>query len=98
MIPTLSQIESYSTSHLVDAADYWSDLADRWEDAHSQVRNDARSLNWEVSAGDAMRARPTADYVGANERADQLRSAATIAPQQAGDLERLRNRFLYAVE
>jgi hypothetical protein len=98
MIPTLSQIESYTTSHLVDAADYWSGLADRWEDAHYQVRNEARSLNWEGSAGDAMRARTTADYAVANQRADQLRSAANIARQQAGELERLRSRFLYAVE
>jgi hypothetical protein len=98
MIPTLSQIESYSTSHLVDAADYWSSLADRWEDAHWQVRNEARSLNWEGSAGDAMRTRTTADHKVASNRADQLRSAAGIARQQAGELERLRSRFLYAVE
>lgn len=98
MIPTLSQIESYSTSHLVEAADYWSGLADRWEDAHWQVRNEAHSLNWEGSAGEAMRARTSADYTVANERADQLRSAAGIARQQAGELERLRNQFFYAVE
>jgi hypothetical protein len=39
MVPTLSQIEAYSTDHLVDAADHWDRLADRWEDAHWQVRN-----------------------------------------------------------
>jgi hypothetical protein len=98
MIPTLSQIQSYTTSHLVDAADYWSSLADRWEDAHWQVRNDAHSLNWEGLAGEAMRTRTTADYAVANGRADQLRSAAEIARQQASELERLRQRTLYAVE
>ena len=30
MVPTLSQIEAYSTDHLVDAADHWDRLADRW--------------------------------------------------------------------
>jgi hypothetical protein len=97
MIPTRSQIESYTTDHLVDAADYWGSLADRWEDAHWQVRNEAHSLNWEGSAGDAMRARTVADYAVAARRADQLRNAAGIARQKAGELERLHNRILYAV-
>lgn len=97
MIPTRSQIESYTTDHLVDAAEYWGSLADRWEDAHWQVRNEAHSLNWEGSAGNAVRARTVADYAVAAHRADQLRTAAGIARQQAGELERLRNRILYAV-
>ena len=54
MIPTRSQIESYSADHLVDAADYWSGLAERWEEAHWQVRNQAHSLLWEGAAGDAL--------------------------------------------
>jgi hypothetical protein len=29
MIPTRSQVEAYSTDHLVDAAEYWDGLADR---------------------------------------------------------------------
>jgi hypothetical protein len=97
MIPTRSQIESYTTDHLVDAAHYWGSLADRWEDAHWQVRNEAQSLNWEGSAGDAVREQTVADYTVAGQRADQLRTAAGIARQQAGELERLRNRILYAV-
>lgn len=97
MIPTRNQIESYSIDHLVDAAEYWGSLADRWEDAHWQVRNEAHSLNWAGSAGDAVRARTVTDYAVAADRADQLRTAAGIARQQAGELERLRNRTLYAV-
>lgn len=97
MIPMRSQIESYTTSHLVDAAEYWGSLADRWEDAHWQVRNEAHALNWEGSAGDAVRTRTVADYTVAAHAADQLRNAAGIARQQAGELERLRNRILYAV-
>jgi hypothetical protein len=57
MIPTLSQVEAYSTDHLVDAADYWDGLADRWEDAHWQVRNQAHALDWRGFAGDALCAR-----------------------------------------
>jgi hypothetical protein len=65
MIPTLSQIEAYTTDHLVDAAEYWDGLADRWEDAHWQVRNQAHSLDWRGFGGDAPRERtaPTAQYL-----------------------------------
>jgi hypothetical protein len=98
MIPTRSQIESYTTDHLVDAADYWGGLAEQWENAHWQVRDQAHSLGWEGTSGDALRARTAADYVVATGQADQLRSASGIARQQAGELERLRNSVLYAVE
>ena len=98
MIPTRSQIEAYTTDHLVDAADYWDGLADRWEDAHWQVRNQAHALDWRGFAGDALRARTASDYIVASDHADQLRRTSRIARQQAGELERLRNRVLYAVE
>jgi hypothetical protein len=98
MIPTLSQVEAYSTDHLVDAADYWNGLADSWEDAHWQVRNQAHALDWQGLAGDALRARTASDYIVAADHADLLRGTSRIARQQAGELQRLRNRVLYAVE
>ena len=97
MVPTLSQIEAYSTDHLVDAADHWDRLADRWEDAHWQVRNQAHGLAWQGAAADALRERTMSDYTVASSQADQLRSTARIARQQAGGLDQLRNRVLYAV-
>jgi hypothetical protein len=98
MIPTLGQVEAYTTDHLVDAADHWDGLADSWEGAHWQVRNQAHALDWQGLAGDALRARTASDYTIASDHADQLRGTARIARQQAGELERLRNRVLYAVE
>lgn len=98
MIPTRSQIEAYTTDHLVDAAEHWDGLADAWEDAHWQVRNEAHALDWQGAAGDALRARTAADYTVASDHADQLRATSRIARQQAGELERLRNRVLYAIE
>jgi hypothetical protein len=98
MIPTLSQAEAYSTDHLLDAADHWDGLADHWEDAHWQVRNQAHALDWQGLAGDALRSRTASDYIVAADHADLLRKAARIARQQAGELQRLRNRVLYAVE
>ena len=98
MVPTLSQIEAYSTDHLVDAADHWDRLADRWEDAHWQVRNQAHVLDWQGAAADALRARTASDYTVASGQADQLRGTSRIARQQAGELDHLRNSVLYAVE
>lgn len=73
-------------------------LADSWEDAHWQVRNQAHALDWQGLAGDALRARTASDYIVAADHADQLRGTARIARQQAGELQRLRSRVLYAVE
>jgi hypothetical protein len=98
MIPTRSQVEAYTTDRLVDAAEYWDGLADRWEDAHWQVRNQAHALDWQGFAGDALRARTASDYIVASDHADLLGGTSRIARQQAGELERLRNRVLYAVE
>jgi hypothetical protein len=98
MVPTLSQIEAYTTDHLVDAADHWDGLADRWEDAHWQVRYQAHGLDWQGAAADALRARTASDYTVASGHADQLRSTSRIARQQAGELDHLRNSVLYAVE
>jgi hypothetical protein len=98
MVPTLSQIEAYATDHLVEAADHWDGLADRWEDAHWKVRNQAHVLDWQGAAADALRARTASDYTVASGQADLLRSTSRIARQQAGELDHLRNSVLYAVE
>jgi len=98
MVPTLSQVEAYSTDHLVDAADHWDRLADRWEDAHWQVRNQAHVLDWQGAAADALRARTASDCTVASGQADHLRGTSRIARQQAGELDHLRNSVLYAVE
>src|ERR1700722_11085961 len=98
MIPTRSQIEAYAADHLVDAAEYWDGLADRWEDAHWQVRNQAHALDWQGFVGDALRARTASDYIVAADHVVLLRGTARIARQQARELNRLRTRVLYAVE
>ena len=71
MVPTLSEIQAYTTDHLIDAADHWDGLADRWEDAHWQVRNQAHVLDWQGAAADALRARTRSDYTVAGGQADQ---------------------------
>jgi hypothetical protein len=98
VIPTRSQVEAYTADHLVDAAEYWDRLADRWQDAHWQVRNEAHSLDWEGFGGDALRARTVSDYDVASDKADQLREAATIARTGAGDISAAQRRVMYAVQ
>lgn len=39
MPATLSQIQAWSTEHLIEAASYWSRTADRWEDVFLTMRN-----------------------------------------------------------
>jgi hypothetical protein len=45
---TLSQVLSYNTEHLVDAAAHWQGLADQREEVFAGVRNDALTLPWKV--------------------------------------------------
>jgi hypothetical protein len=98
MIPTRSQLEAYTTDHLVEAASYWEGLADRWEDAHWQVRNEAHSLDWAGFGGDALRRRTVSDYEVATGKAGQLREAAMIARRGAGDISAAQRRVMYAVQ
>jgi hypothetical protein len=98
MIPTRSQIEAYTADHLVEAAEYWGQLADRWEDAHWQVRNQAHALDWEGFGGDALRARTVSDHAVASGKADQLREAAMIARRGAGDASAAQRRVVYAIQ
>jgi hypothetical protein len=98
MIPTRSQVEAYTADHLVDAAEYWDRLADRWEEAHWQVRDQAHSLDWEGFGGDALRSRTVSDYDVASGKAGQLRQAATIARRGAGDISAAQRRVMYAMQ
>jgi len=98
MIPSRSQIEAYTTDHLVGAAEHWSGLADRWEDAHWHVRNEAHALEWEGLGAEALRARTVSDCDVATSKAAQLREAATIARRGAGDISAAQRRVMYAVQ
>lgn len=61
MTATLSQIRAWSTAHLTDAASYWTQTADRWEDAFLTMRNESHSIAWKGAGGDALRQRTAAD-------------------------------------
>ncbi|CQD21917.1 transmembrane protein [Mycobacterium europaeum] len=86
MPATLSQIEAWSTEHLIDAAAYWTQTADRWEDAFLTMRNQAQSITWHGAGGDALRQRTGADLSVVSGKADLLRQAAGIARNGASDI------------
>ncbi len=98
MPATLSQIRAWSTEHLIDAAGYWTQTADRWEDAFLTMRNQAHSITWHGAGGDGLRQRTGADLSVVSGKADQLRQAAGIARSGASDISAAQRRVLYGVE
>jgi hypothetical protein len=95
---SLSQVLSYNTEHLVDAAAHWQGLADQREEVFAGVRNDALGLPWEGQAADALHQRTGADYNTAMDSAGNLRQAAMIANDGASTLDQMHSRVLYTLE
>jgi hypothetical protein len=95
---TLSQLMSYNTEHLIDAAAHWRALADQREEVFATVRNEAYALPWEGLGADAVHARTRADSSTATGSAEDLRAAAMIAQDSAGTLDQMHSRVLYTIE
>ncbi|MEY8015189.1 hypothetical protein [Mycobacterium servetii] len=98
MPATLSQIQAWSTEHLIEAAGYWSRTADRWEDVFLTMRNQSHAITWHGAGGDGLRERTGADLAIVSGKADQLRRAAAIARDGAGDISAAQRRVRYGVE
>ena len=98
MPPTLSQLQSWDTDHLANAAAYWTATAERWEDAFIQMRNQAHAIEWEGLGGDAVRTRTSGDLAVVTGKTNQLRNAAKIARIGASNISAAQRRALYAVE
>lgn len=82
------------TEHLVDAAGYWNQIADRWEDAFLQIRNQSYAMTWHGAGGDGLRERTSADLPVVSGKADQLRQAAGVARSGAGDISAAQRRVM----
>ena len=98
MPPTLSQLQAWDTEHLINAANHWTTTADHWEDAFTQMRNQAQTIGWVGEGGDALRTRTSGDLAIVTPKTDELRSAAQIARTGAGNISAAQRRALYAVE
>jgi hypothetical protein len=97
MMP-LSQVLSYNTGHLIDAAAHWQGLADQREEVFAGVQNTALTLPWEGAAADALHERTQGDYRTAMNSADNLRQAASIAQNGASTLDQMHSRVLYTLQ
>jgi hypothetical protein len=98
VIPTVSQALSYSTTHLIDAAAHWEDLADRWAFTYGQVHAEAQGLPWEGLGAEALQQGIANDHRIASAGAENLRGAARIARLEAPNLNAMHRRLLYALE
>lgn len=94
---TLSQIRAWSTQHLTDAAAYWTQTADKWEDTFLTMRNESHSVPWQGAGGDALRQRTAEDLSTVTGKADLLRQAAGIARSGASDISAAQRSVLNAV-
>ncbi|CQD11973.1 transmembrane protein [Mycobacterium lentiflavum] len=98
MTPTLSQLQAWDTDHLINAATYWTQTANQWEDTFITVRNQSNTMGWEGQGGDALRRRTGADLATVSTKADHLRNAAQIARTGASNISAAQRQALYAVE
>jgi hypothetical protein len=97
-LPTLSQIRAWNVEHLIEAADYWTATADRWDDVYGRVWQQSLGMDWRGRAHDALVERTTADRAKVTPKSDQLREAAQIARRGAGDISAVQRSVLYKVD
>jgi hypothetical protein len=96
-LPPLSELLSWSTTHLVAGADYWDALAGRWEAAFNQIHQRIRVSGWEGQAYDAAHERTYWDSVKVGNAADDLHDGAKTARRAAGDVAAAQDRLLESV-
>jgi hypothetical protein len=78
-LPTLSQIRSWDTEHLSQAADEWEAEAQRWETTYEQDYQRLAETDWQGQGREAALERAGLDLVKVRGPAWQLREAATAA-------------------
>jgi hypothetical protein len=100
MLPTLSQIQAWDTTHLENAATQWASTADTWEEAftriHHQVPNPG-GVPWRGRTAEAALLRTAQDRYSAIEAADGVRDAANAARLGAGQIQGARQVALDAI-
>lgn len=89
-MPTRSQVESWSTSHLADAATNWREAATGSEstfDEHRQNITSPGGSTWEGDGKDAAIDRVTADCAVVGRQSGVLRQAADLAENGSYDIK-----------
>lgn len=97
-VPTLSQIEAWDVTHLHEAAEHWTTVADAWLQTFTGVREQLAASGWEGQARDAAVDRADGDLMQMRGAAWRLQDAATVARAGASDLTAAKQRVLSAVD
>lgn len=97
-IPTLPDVQSYDPQHLMSAAAYWDEMAQRWEDTLGEFHASAMGLDFHGKTADTTRESAARQYQGATVDADKLRQAAAVASNAADELRQGRQRVLDLVK
>ena len=99
-VPSLSQIQGWSTEHLQTAATHWTQTAQTWEDAFTAIHREAPypgGTPWEGEAADAALLRTGSDRAVVVGAADSLHSAASAARYGAEEIGFARQLAVEAV-
>jgi hypothetical protein len=96
-LPPLSELLSWSTTHLTAGADYWDALAGRWESSFKAIHERIRATGWEGQAYEATHERTYWDSVRVGNAADDLRDGAKTARHGASDVTAAQSRLREAV-
>jgi hypothetical protein len=99
-IPTLSQVWSWNTDYLSEAADNWARIAVVWEESFTALANQISvpgGTPWEGAAADAAFARAHSDRMIVIGLADELHAAARIARTGANQIDSARGAVLSVV-
>lgn len=99
-LPTRSQVQHWSTSHLAEAAASWRQAASRSENAFDEHRQNIASpggTTWEGDAKDAALDRVTADVAVVARQGEVLREAADLAENGAHDINAAKDKAIEAI-
>jgi hypothetical protein len=98
--PTLSQVQTWDTEHLTEAATQWTSTATVWGDAFSQLSVQMPCPGgspWEGEAAEAAQHQGYTDRLTVMGLADRLHDASAIARAGAWEVDAAKQRVLAAV-
>jgi hypothetical protein len=98
---TASAVRGWDTTHLTDAATYWTKTATAWEDTFtrlSQSVSNPGGTPWLGEAADAAQQRAYADRLNVIGAADQLHNASTVARAGADEIRSAKAAVLAAMQ
>lgn len=99
-LPPLTEVEDATWDHLITNSTAWTNLADSWDAAFTEVRDASTRPGgrpWTGAGAEGFQRRSAADLVKVHGPADALRNAATIAARGAQTQQNNKAEVLYAV-